>query len=173
MTQPSVNAIPIRVLFVCMGNICRSPLAHGVMQHRVEQAGWQGLVSVDSAGTHFYHVGNPPDPRSIAVAEQHGYNIADQAAQQLSPALIQSFDYVLVMDKRNLRDARSLVTDPVLKDKIQLALDYCREPISETEVPDPYHDSAEGFEHVLQLCEALCDGLMLTLAERYPHLPRL
>lgn len=162
----------IKVLFVCMGNICRSPLGEGVFRHRIEQVGWQDFVEVASAGTHFYHVGGPPDERSVDIAERHGYDIAHQRAQQLNAEMIAEWDIILVMDNRNLRDARSLVKDPVLAAKIRLALDFSREPLTETEVPDPYHGGADGFLHVLRLVEACCDGLLAELAEQHPHLPK-
>ena len=155
----------VRILMVCMGNICRSPLAEGVFKALVEEAGLSEKIEIESAGTHFYHVGEAPDPRSIQVAKENGYSIEEQRSQQLSLEDFKRFDYLLVMDKRNLRDAKSLCPDPVLESKLKLFLDFSREPLSEMEVPDPYTGGAEGFKHVLSLVESASRGLLAHLQE--------
>lgn len=153
-----------RVLIVCMGNICRSPLAHAVLQHRIDAANLGHLITVDSAGTHGYHVGAAPDPRSQWVAKQHGYSCAGQQARQLVPTDATDFDLIVVMDKRNRRDALAILGNET-SGKVQLLLDFSTAPYPETEVPDPYYGGDDGFTHVLRLVEAGCDGLMRYLAK--------
>jgi protein-tyrosine phosphatase len=155
----------IRILMVCMGNICRSPLAHAVLQHRIDRSNLGRLIYVDSAGTHGYHVGQPPDPRSRLVAKQHGYTCDAQKARQLLPTDATAFDMIVVMDKRNRRDALAILGDEAT-DKLHLLLDFSTAPYPETEVPDPYYGGDDGFNHVLRLVEAGCDGLMAQLNTR-------
>jgi protein-tyrosine phosphatase len=154
-----------RVLMVCMGNICRSPLAHAVLQHLIDDAKLGHLITVDSAGTHGYHVGSSPDPRSQFVAKQHGYSCAGQQARQLVPTDATDFDLIVVMDKRNRRDALAILGDEA-NDKVHLLMDFSTAPYPETEVPDPYYGGDDGFTHVLRLLEAGCIGLMTSLSSR-------
>jgi protein-tyrosine phosphatase len=161
MSNPSEK--PITVLMICMGNICRSPLAEGTFQHLLEQAHLTNKITVDSAGTHFYHSGCSADVRSIAVAKTYGLDISHQRARQLCPQDFYDFDYLCVMDNRNLRDAASLAPTPELAKKLTLFLDYSQEAWSETEVPDPYTGGDEGFEHVYQLVLSASKGLLKTI----------
>lgn len=148
----------LSVLFVCMGNICRSPTAHGVFRQKVEDAGLSDLIYVESAGTHAYHVGEPPDPRSQATALMHGYDLSDLRARKIEVSDFQDCDYILVMDEDNL--THSLGVCPAGSEKrVQLFLDFAQGR-HETEVPDPYYGGEQGFNHVLQLIEAASDGLI-------------
>jgi Protein-tyrosine-phosphatase len=140
----------MKILMVCLGNICRSPLAHGVMQHLVEKEGldWH----IDSAGTGGWHVGEPPDRRAIAVARRHGIDISAQHAQQLHPDHLDKFDRIFTMDRSNLRNVLALADTPAQRARIELFL-------GNREVPDPYYDNAM-FEPVYQLVEARCTELV-------------
>lgn len=148
----------VSVLFVCMGNICRSPTAHGVFQQRVDQAGLSHQIEVDSAGTHAYHIGEPPDRRSQQVALGRGYDLSSQRARKVTSDDFSYYDYYLVMDRSNLGDV--LADCPAHHEhKVRLFLDYASHAW-ETEVPDPYYGGAHGFDHVLDLVEAASDGLL-------------
>lgn len=159
-----------RVLFVCMGNICRSPLAEGVFRHKVQEAGLTHLVDIDSAGTHFYHVGAPPDPRSCQVAQEHGYSLLGQTARQFRPEDFADYTHILVMDKRNLRDVAGYLPDgqTVLPPHVALFLERFAPELPEIEVPDPYYGGADGFEYVLRLVEAASDGLLSQIQQNNP-----
>jgi len=158
--QGAINPMKkVNVLMICMGNICRSPLAEGTFKTLVAEKGLSDHIHVESAGTHFYHVGNLPDSRSINVAREHDIDITDQRSQQLCAEDFEAYDYLMVMDKRNLRDGASLAPNADAVKKLQLFLDFSREPLSTMEVPDPYHDD-NGFEHVFQLVSAASRGLL-------------
>jgi len=154
----------IKVLMVCMGNICRSPLAHGLLQHRVEEAGLTQMVEIDSAGTHAYHVGEPPDPRSQETALRRGVDLSGQRARKVSPKDFDYFDYILAMDVDNLAILKSL-SPSEHQGKVQLFLDYARE-LPDTEVPDPYYGGESGFEHVYDLIESAANGLLKEIRSR-------
>lgn len=156
----------IKVLMICMGNICRSPLAHGVFEALVNDAGLAEKIHVDSAGTHYYHVGCLPDERSIDKARDYGIDITTQRARQLTAEDFSDFDYLLVMDKRNLRDASVLAPTPELAQKLTLFLDYSLGDFSESEVPDPYYGGIDGFEHVFQLVKSASVGFLAHLKEK-------
>lgn len=149
---------PIRLTFVCMGNICRSPTAHGVMRAKVRAAGWADRVHVDSAGTHGWHEGSPPDERAIVHARRRGYEIADLRSRPLAAADFVRSDLLLVMDERNLADARD-IGDEAHHAKLRLLTDFGRRHRAAS-VPDPYHGGASDFEHALDLIEDACDGLI-------------
>lgn len=141
-----------KVLFVCLGNICRSPMAEGIFQHLLETEGLTGSISCDSAGTAAYHVGNSPDPRTIEVLEKNGI-YTNQRARQLRPEDFEEFDHILVMDKENLANAKrvqSKVDAP--KAQLELALNYASD-LSESEVPDPYYGGINGFDYVYDLLD--------------------
>ena len=153
-----------RVLFVCMGNICRSPTAHGVFEAKVREAGLADRIEVDSAGTHSYHVGAPPDPRSQAHAIRRGYDLSAQRARRLVAQDFERFDLVLVMDAANETHARPLCP-PGQHHRLRRLTDYCT-TLQVSEVPDPYYGGAAGFEQVLDIVEDACHGLLATLAPR-------
>lgn len=156
--SPSVS-----VLFVCMGNICRSPTAEGVFRRLVEEAGLDGKVFVDSAGTHDYHVGSPPDRRAQAAAARRGYDLSALRARKFGLEDVRRFDYVLVMDRGNLNRARSIGGG--FADNIRLLMDFAPHR-REREVPDPYAGGPEGFEYVLDLIEDACRGLLEDVKRR-------
>jgi protein-tyrosine phosphatase len=147
-----------RVLFVCMGNICRSPTAHGVFEAKVREAGLADRVEVDSAGTHSYHVGAPPDHRSQAHALKRGFDLSTQRARQLTPEDFETFDLVLVMDWENLVTAERLCP-PARAKKLRRFAEFFQQHDSPV-VPDPYQGGADGFEHVLDLVEDGSAGLL-------------
>ena len=149
------------VLFVCMGNICRSPTAEGVFRHFVNEAGLADKIDVDSAGTHAYHVGEPPDRRASAAAERRGMSLADIKARRVADSDFERFDFIIAMDEDN--QARLIDQAPdEYRDKVQLFLSYAS--VRETEVPDPYYGGAAGFERVLDLVEEASRGLLETLS---------
>ena len=147
----------IKVLFICMGNICRSPTAHGVFEHKVKAAGLDQAIDVDSAGTHAYHVGEAPDNRSQSTALSQGYDLSDQRARAIEAGDCEEFDYVLVMDLNNLNDVKCRCHSG--HNNVQLFLDYSEE-YDEEEVPDPYYGGDDGFTRVLNLIESASDGLL-------------
>ena len=152
---------PVRVLMVCMGNICRSPTAHGVLEKLVADAGLAAQVTVDSAGTHGYHVGEPPDERAQQHAARRGYDLSAQRARRLVARDFEEFDLVLVMDAANERAARALCPSDRTS-RLRRLTDFCRTH-SASEVPDPYYGGAQGFEEVLDLVEDACHGLLAVL----------
>ena len=145
------------VLFVCMGNICRSPTAEGVFRHHAKEAGLLESLEIDSAGTHAYHVGEPPDRRSSAAAERRGISLSGITARKVASDDFERFDLILAMDEDN---HRLLIqqSDPEHHEKIRLFLDFGKSP--EREVPDPYYGGASGFERVLDLVEDASKGLL-------------
>ena len=148
---------PIRVLMVCLGNICRSPTAHGVFQQRVESAGLTGLIEVDSAGTGDFHLGEKPDIRSRKAAQQRGYNLSSLRARQVSNDDFERFDYILAMDDNNLRDLQALCPAP-LQHKLRLFMEFADN--NYLSVPDPYYGEGDGFQLVLNLVEEAADALL-------------
>lgn len=141
-----------KVLMVCMGNICRSPTAEGVMRAALSRHGLDGLVAVDSAGTHAYHVGEAPDPRTVQAARRRGYDLSAQRARQVEAADFDRFDLILAADKANLAALRRISQKGVTP---QLLLSILG---TEDEVPDPYYGGADGFERVLDLIEQACEA---------------
>jgi protein-tyrosine phosphatase len=149
------------VLMVCLGNICRSPTAEGVLRSLAARDFAQLDLVVDSAGTANYHVGEPPDRRTVAAARRRGYEIASLRARQVVAADLQGFDYVLAMDRANLAELRALgAATP--RAHLGLLLDFAPECATD-EVPDPYYGGQEDFERVLDLCEAGARGLLRRL----------
>jgi protein-tyrosine phosphatase len=155
---------PIRLTFVCMGNICRSPTAHGVMRHKVRAAGLAGRIHVDSAGTHAWHTQDPPDARSQRHALQRGYDLSDLRARTLLQSDFARSELVLVMDHDNVEHAGELCPD-VHRHKLRRLTEFCRVHRSDI-VPDPYYGGAADFERVLDLVEDACDGLLEDLRRR-------
>ena len=148
----------IKVLFVCTGNICRSPTAEAVFRARVEQAGLAHAVTVDSAGTHDYHVGDPPDSRAIAHGRQRGYDLAPLRARHIEADDFKRFDFVIACDRGHHKIMRR-IAPPEAGERITMFLDYAPE-LGLTDVPDPYYGSAKDFEYVLDLVERAADGLL-------------
>lgn len=153
----------MRVLFVCLGNICRSPTAEGVLRAKLHEAGLIEHVEVASAGTGNWHVGKAPDSRSQRAAKRRGYDLSAQRAQQVSAADFHRYDLILAMDHSNLRNLKAL--QPA-SSKAELDLFLRRYDGVKDEVPDPYYDGEHGFEEVLDLVERACDLLVVELKGR-------
>ncbi len=147
----------IRVLMVCLGNICRSPSAQGVFQHRVECAGLADIIKVDSAGTGDFHIGEKPDKRARAAAKKRGYSLGGLRARQVQPEDFEKFDYILAMDDSNLRDLMALCPKPH-RYKLGLFMEFADSNYSA--VPDPYFGKGDSFEMVLNLVEEASDALL-------------
>lgn len=153
--------MPTRVLFVCLGNICRSPTAEGVLQHLVQERGLEAEVEVESAGTGDWHVGNPPDRRSTAAAAARGITLAG-AAQQVTAADFEQFDLLLAMDRENLRALHALAPSDEVRAKARLLREFDPTAVAsgDLDVPDPYYGGPDGFDLVLDLVERACRGLL-------------
>ena len=152
----------VKILFVCMGNICRSPMAEGYLRHRV--SGIQALdVLIDSAGTHSYHAGSEPDKRAQKVAQQRGIDISRQSARPVITADFELFDYILAMDSDNLEHLKDMA-DEQYHGKVRLFLDFS-EANAGRNVPDPYYGGPLGFERVLDLIEEATDGLLAEIEQ--------
>lgn len=151
------------VLFVCLGNICRSPLAEGVFRDVVARKGWEERVLIDSAGTGAWHHGSPPDPRSVAIAARHGLDISAQRARKVRPEDFERFNLILAMDRSNLDDLRRTATQGAHQ-RIHLfshfALGLMRD------VPDPYYGAEDGFESVYRILRDASEGLAAKLGAR-------
>ncbi len=155
----------IRVCFVCLGNICRSPTAEGVMRHLVKEAGLSHLIEVESAGTAGYHTGSPADARSRKAAQRRGI-VLDGRAQQFQAADFGRFDYVLAMDGNNFADLEGLAPPDLLK-KLHLLRSFDPASPRGAGVPDPYYGGPEGFDEVLDLCESACAALLERLRREH------
>jgi protein-tyrosine phosphatase len=154
----------VKVLFVCMGNICRSPTAEGVFKSIVEKAGLADRITSDSAGTGDYHLGEAPDPRAQSAALTRGYDLSPLCARQVSRRDFSEFDYILAMDEANLRQLKRLCP-PEHAGKVKLFMEFAGEG-SAREVPDPYYGGAHGFERVLDMVEQASKGLLEHLRSR-------
>ena len=147
----------IKVLFVCMGNICRSPTAEGVFRQVVEQQGLSDLIDIDSAGTHSYHIGSQPDQRAQLAARKRGIDLSSLRGRQVNNNDFSKFDYVLAMDNNNHTDLEEVANGSA--DNLHMFLKFA-DNFSEQEVPDPYYGGDQGFEHVLDLIEDASRGLL-------------
>ena len=163
--QPAVS-----VLFVCLGNICRSPTAHGVFQNLVNKAGLADAIYIDSCGTGDWHIGHAPDERATQKAAQYGYDLSSLRARQLCANDFSQFNVLLAMDKANLRDMRAL-SPTSFQGKLELFLSYDRaadkSAAAVDEVPDPYYGGEQGFDEVVQLTERAARGLLEELVREY------
>lgn len=155
----------VRVLFVCMGNYCRSPTAEGVFRAAVLRSAPDFAIEIDSAGTHDYHVGKSPDPRSVASAARRGIDLAPLRARQVADEDFERFDYILAMDRAN-RAALLERAPSHLRGRIRLFMEFAQRP-GVPEVPDPYYGGPAGFEQVLDLVGEAADGLLAHLLERH------
>ena len=154
----------VKILFVCMGNICRSPTAEGVFSHVVTQAGLKDVIEIDSAGTIGYHIGNPPDSRATAAADLRGINLSNQRSRIVEQSDFEYFDYIIAMDYDNESELNNRCPEEH-KEKIQLFLEYASNT-SVKEVPDPYYGSGNGFETVLNLIEDASEGFLQHLKNK-------
>lgn len=162
-TLPPGAEPPRRVLMVCMGNVCRSPTAEGVLRAKLQQAGLAGRVVVDSAGTHGYHTGEGPDPRATRHAALRGYALEHLRARPVLEPDFARHDWVLAMDEANL--SWLLKHRPAdAPAQVELLMAYARRHADVREVPDPYYGGPAGFDHVLDLVEDACDGFVAHLA---------
>ena len=155
----------LTVVFICMGNICRSPLAEAVFSQLVHQHGLQDIITVDSAGTHAYHKGKKPDIRCIKVARLNGYDVTELRSKKITQKLIAQADYVLVMDQQNLSDLE-LTCGGQDADKIELFLNYHPDLVGQ-DVPDPYYRDYSAFENELALVEKAAQGLLQQIRNKY------
>ena len=155
----------IKILFVCMGNICRSPTAEGVLTNLVAQANLQTLITVDSAGTHAYHIGEAPDPRTQQAAQLRGIDLSNLKARKVIDSDFAEFDYILAMDQANLQNLQAIIPNTASA-RVQLFMDYAQR-WQEREVPDPYYGGAQGFERVLDMVEDAAEGLLLHLRQQH------
>lgn len=150
----------IKVLMICLGNICRSPLAEGILQNKVNSE----KISVDSAGTGSWHIGNKPDSRSINVAKKHGLDISAQRGRQFIVKDFDDFDIIYVMDKSNYSNVNNMARNKSDSSKVKLLLS--ESDTEEIEVPDPYHDSEDGFEKVYQMINEVCGKIASKLENK-------
>ncbi|MEN9216697.1 MAG: low molecular weight protein-tyrosine-phosphatase [Gloeomargarita sp. HHBFW_bins_162] len=159
-----MESAPTKILFVCMGNICRSPAAEGIMNHLIRQENLQEHLICDSAGTIGYHQGSPPDERMQAAAKKRGITLTGRA-RQFHPADFEQFDLILTMDRQNYWDVLAWDTENRYQHKVKMMCEFCRTHTCK-EVPDPYYGGAEGFELVLDLLTDACAGLLADLRKR-------
>ena len=158
----------VSVLFVCLGNICRSPTAEGLFHRLLAQEGLEEVIRVDSAGTGSWHVGKPPDSRSQAAARQRGHDISGLRARQVSPDDFARFDYIIAMDEQNLAELEAMKPAD-FQGHLGLLLDFGTDG-DQREVPDPYFGGEEGFHRVFELVEGALEGLLEDIREK--HLSR-
>jgi protein-tyrosine phosphatase len=161
------NQYKCAVLFICMGNICRSPMAEGVFRRVLADAGLVDQVYVDSAGTHAdYHPHAPPDSRGQATALRRGVDLSDIRARLVAATDFAEFDHILAMDRDNLADLLARCRDAELRQRIGLLMDFAPD-WPDREVPDPYYGGPDGFERVMDMIEAAAQGLLVHLRERH------
>jgi protein-tyrosine phosphatase len=156
----------LRLCFVCLGNICRSPIGEGVMRHLLQAAGLAEVVEVDSAGTAGYHSGEPPDGRARAAARRFGVEVAGRA-RQFKRSDFQRFDYVLAMDRSNFDDLIELAPDAEARAKVRLLRSFDPSSSSDASVPDPYYGGDEDFDDVVRICLAACKPLLEQLQREH------
>ncbi|HTW42233.1 MAG TPA: low molecular weight protein-tyrosine-phosphatase [Solirubrobacteraceae bacterium] len=159
---------PVRLLFVCLGNICRSPTAEGVMRALVHEAGLADEIQLESAGTGAWHVGSPPDARAAQAAQERGVTLEGRA-RQVRPEDFADFDLLLAMDRENLSTLRTLAPGEQERAKVRLLRDFDPASDGELDVPDPYYSAPGSFDEVFELVNAACQGLLQELREGLPN----
>jgi protein-tyrosine phosphatase len=157
---------PIRIQFVCLGNICRSPLAKVVFRDKVEAAGLSDHFDISSSGTGSWHVGDPADDRMRTTAQRNGLSLEDHRASQFTAEDLMQFDHIFVMDKSNLNDVLHLDEEDQYGGKVRLFREFDPEP-EDYQVPDPYHGGRKGFERVYDIVERTSDMLLHRLVDEY------
>jgi len=150
--------MPYKLLFVCLGNICRSPAAENIMNHLISQKNLGDRIICDSAGTSSYHIGSPPDSRMVATAKKRGMQFTGEA-RQFKPVDFEQFDLILAMDRENYGDIVALDPRSKYRDQVKMMCDFCRSHPAR-EVPDPYYGGSEGFDRVIDLLMDACEGLL-------------
>ena len=172
MSSPSPRSTPFRITAVCLGNICRSPIAEAIIRDRATTAGLGSLVTVDSAGTGDWHLGHGADPRSLSTLASHGYQLEGHISRRIDADWFDGLDLVLAMDSTNYRDLLVLATMTGSEPDVRMlrsfdpALAHLEAPHPELDVPDPYYGRRDGFGAVLSMIEAAVDGLVRELADR-------
>ncbi|MEO7038217.1 MAG: low molecular weight protein-tyrosine-phosphatase [Polyangiaceae bacterium] len=159
-------AAQVRVCFVCLGNICRSPTAEGVFRHLAAEAGLEGSFVIDSAGTAGYHTGDAPDPRAQAAGKRAGIAVGGKARQFLAPDF-ERFDHVIAMDVKNAIDLRRIAPSPEARVKIRLMRSFDPAAPANAPIPDPYYGDESGFDEVLELCRTACQHLLQELRREH------
>lgn len=162
--KPITKENPFKILFVCLGNICRSPTAEGVMQHLVNERGLQSYFYIDSAGTSAYHIGEPANSKSQQTANKHGVKLHSRA-RRFEEADLEEFDLIFAMDNENLENIKHLDSRNRFSDKIKRMREYDPNP-GDGEVPDPYYGGMDGFENVYNIIHRSCEALLNELEER-------
>jgi protein-tyrosine phosphatase len=160
--------VSVRVLFVCLGNICRSPTAEGVMRALVREAGLENRIELDSAGTGAWHIGEPPDRRARNAALERGV-VLEGAARQIERGDFAEFDLIVAMDRSNVEELRRIAPDDAARAKIRLLRELDPSPDGELDVPDPYHGGVRGFDDVFDLVQSACAALLAQLRETLPE----
>jgi len=155
--------MPKKLLFVCLGNICRSPAAEGIMNHLIAQANLEDKICCDSAGTSNYHIGELPDARMRQTAQRRGIVLSSRA-RQFQKADFEAFDLILAMDRQNYYNICALDPHGAYQDKVRLICDFCTHH-PDREVPDPYYGGPDGFRYVMDLLTDACQGLLLSLTD--------
>jgi len=155
----------VKVLFVCLGNICRSPTAEGVFRKFVIDAGLSEAILIDSAGTHAYHIGEPPDRRAQETAARRGVDISALRGRRATATDLDEFDYVLAMDRENLHNLLAIAQDHH-RQRIKLFLDFA-DDLEDKEVPDPYYGGPSGFDQVMDMIEEASAGLLADIRQKY------
>ena len=153
----------VSVVFVCMGNICRSPTAEGVFRHVVKERNLQDVIKIDSAGTHAYHIGESPDSRSQATAKSRGVDLSAQRARKAESTDFVRFDYVIAMDRSNYENLKVLAS-PVQQERLHLFMDFTT-AWDNAEVPDPYYGGGDGFTNVFDMVKSASEGLLDTIVK--------
>ncbi|SRR5690554_1501663 len=166
MDSNSTTNKKVRILFVCLGNICRSPAAEGIMKKLVEKNELQDFIEVDSAGTSGWHEGELPDERMRAHGEKRAYNFSSPA-RKFRKADFDNFDYIIVMDRNNYNNVKSMANGKEEVGKIRMMTDYSVQYSHHEYVPDPYYGGTSGFELVLDLLEDACEGLLQAIKKEY------
>ncbi len=156
----------VKIMFVCLGNICRSPLAEGVFREQVRRAGLEDRFEVTSSGTGSWHVGQPPDGRMQQTARGRGLDISDQCAQQFDAEHLEAYDHIFVMDKSNLHDVLFFDDGDAHGGKVRLFREFDPQP-DDYQVPDPYQGGREGFEHVYEIVERTARRMLDALVDEY------
>jgi low molecular weight protein-tyrosine phosphatase len=161
VARPGEASVAVRLLFVCLGNICRSPTAEGAMRALVRQAGLEEEVEIDSAGTGRWHVGSPPDARAVAAARARGI-VLEGVAREVRRGDFEDFDLVLAMDRSNMRELRRLAPSEQARAKVRLLREFDPQSAGagDLDVPDPYYGAAGGFDEVFELVQDACRGLL-------------